>query len=165
MSGGLGKFREDIIALLRQENIPAIAAFEPEERKWLEEPTAVVSLARVTCTPGGFQNYLGTRTGADGQNEEWYGREAQLTVALDLYSPRTGGESACRQTMERMAEVLLSRGAGGLAVGELESGQVEFLESRGLYRLPVICRCRGWLAAAVRADGVFRDFEIRGTLR
>ena len=67
--------------------------------------------------------------------------------------------------MERMAEVLLSRGAGGLAVGELESGQVEFLESRGLYRLPVICRCRGWLAAAVRADGVFRDFEIRGTLR
>lgn len=29
MSGGLGKFREDIIALLRQENIPAIAAFEP----------------------------------------------------------------------------------------------------------------------------------------
>ena len=114
MSGGLGKFREDIIALLRQENIPAIAAFEPEERKWLEEPTAVVSLARVTCTPGGFQNYLGTRTGADGQNEEWYGREAQLTVALDLYAPRTGGESACRQTMERMAEVLLSRGAGGL---------------------------------------------------
>lgn len=111
MSGGLGKFREDIIALLRQENIPAIAAFEPEERKWLEEPTAVVSLARVTCTPGGFQNYLGTRTGADGQNEEWYGREAQLTVALDLYAPRTGGESACRQTMERMAEVLLSRGA------------------------------------------------------
>ena len=92
MSGGLGKFREDIIALLRQENIPAIAAFEPEERKWLEEPTAVVSLARVTCTPGGFQNYLGTRTGADGQNEEWYGREAQLTVALDLYAPRTGGE-------------------------------------------------------------------------
>ncbi len=40
MSGGLGKFREDIIALLRQENIPAIAAFEPEERKWLGAATA-----------------------------------------------------------------------------------------------------------------------------
>ena len=165
MSGGLGKFREDIIALLQQEKIPAAAAFEPEERKRLEKPTAVVSLARVTCTPGGFQNYLGTRTGADGQSEEWYGREAELTVALDLYAPRNSGESACRQAMERVAEVLLSQGAGGLAVGELESGQVEFLETQGLYRMPVTCRCRGWLAAAVRADGAFTDFEIRGTLR
>lgn len=164
MTGGLTRFREDVVGQLQREGVPALAAFQPEQRRRLTAPVAAVSLARVACVPGGFQNYLGSRAGADGKSEEWYGREAELTLALDVYAPRDGGESACRQAMEGMAEVLLCQGAGGLAVGELESGQVEFLKEPGLYRLPVTCRCRGWLAAAVQADGVFTDFEIRGKL-
>ena len=165
MTGGLTQFRENVVAQLQQEGVPAVAAFQPEERRRLTAPAAAVSLARVSCVPGSFHSYLGERDEEDGQSAQWYGREVELALALDVYAPRDGGESACRQTMEDMAELLLCQGAAGLSVNELESGQVEFLKEQGLYRLPVTCRCRGWLAAAVREDGVFTDFEIRGKQR
>ena len=70
------------------------------------EPVAAVSLAKVVCAPGGFRDYLGRRTAADGTEEELYGRAAELTLALDIYAPRDGGESAAREIMERLAEEL-----------------------------------------------------------
>ena len=162
MTGALSRLRSELTAQLNRAGIPAMAAYEPERQVRRTEPVAAVSLAKVVCAPGGFRDYLGRRTAADGTEEELYGRAAELTLALDIYAPRDGGESAARETMERLAEELAGQGAAGLTVLELESGQAEFLESRGLYRLPVKCVCRGWLTAAAREGGAFVDIEVRG---
>ena len=103
------------------------------------------SVERMECSICGADMRGGGMVGAGGAEES-----------------RDGGESAARETMERLAEELAGQGAAGLTVLELESGQAEFLESRGLYRLPVKCVCRGWLTAAAREDGAFVDIEVRG---
>lgn len=162
MSGALGRMRAELVEQLRQAGIQAAAAFEPEvERRWSEPVTAVL-LTKVVYAPGGFRDYLGARQTADGGTEEVYGRAAELTLALDIYAPRSGGEHAARETMERIAETLTGQGAAGLPVLEMESGEMEFLENRGLYRLPLKCVCKGWLTAAAREDGVFTNIEVRG---
>ena len=154
MTGALSRLRSELTAQLNRAGIPALAAYEPERQVRRTEPVAAVSLAQVVCAPGGCRDYLGRRTAADGTEEE-------LTLALDIYAPRDGGESAAREIMERLAEELAGQGAAGLTVLELESGQAEFLESRGLYRLPVKCICRGWLTAAAREGGALVVIEVR----
>lgn len=163
MTGALERLRKETAEQLEQAGVRTVTAFEPERQKRWNGPVAAVSLAKVVCAPGGFRDYLGTRRSqSTGGLEELYGRGVELTLALDIYGPRGGGESGCRQAMERMAEELAARGAGGLTVLELESGQVEFLQERGLYRLPVRCLCRGWLLAAVQEDGAFADIVVKG---
>ena len=46
--------------------------------------------------------------------------------------------------------------------GPRDSGGMEFLDSCGLYHLPVRCLCRAWLAAVVREDGEFVDIRVKG---
>ena len=61
-------------------------------------------------------------------------------------------------------EILLAGGAGGLDVLELSAQATEFLSQDGRYRLPVRCRCAGWLVARRDSAGVFTDFEVKGRL-
>lgn len=153
----LANWRQQAAEQLREKGIPAVSAFEPEGRKLRTGPVAAVSLARVTCQTGGFQNYLGRN-----ESGEVYGRAVELTLALDIYGPRDSGENACRQLLDRMAELLLTGGLAGLAVQELESERAEFLDGCGMYRLPVRCLCRAWLTAAVLEDGEFVDIRVKG---
>lgn len=163
MTGALASLRQGAVDLLNSRGIQAVTAFEPDGRKRWSGPVAAVALAKVVCAPGGFKDYLGTRYDEEtGDEEEWYGRAADLTLSLDIYGPRDGGESACRDVLDEMAELLTGQGLNGLTVLELESGQMEFLDSCGMYRLPVQCRCQAWLAAAVRPDGEFTDFRVKG---
>ena len=163
MTGALTKLRQDAVATLAEEGLVAMEAFEPERRKHREEPVVTVSLAKVVCASGGFRDYLGLRHNREtGREEELYGRGVELTLALDIYAPEGGGESACRSAMDRVAEVLTARGIGGLSVRELESGQVEFLSSCARYRLPMKCRCSAWLVAAADESGEFADFIVKG---
>lgn len=163
MNGALSNLRRETAELLSARGVPAVTAFEPAARKRLTEPTAAVSLAKVVCAAGGFRDYLGLRTDPEtGETEELYGRAVELTLSLDIYGPRDSGETACRETLDRMTEVLAAEGAAGLSVLSLESGNVEFLDSCGMYRLPVRCECRAWLTAVVREDGEFVDFRVKG---
>lgn len=165
MSGALETLRQAVAASLNAGGVPAVAAMEPEARKRWDGPVAAVSLAALACGPGGFQHYLGARKNPDtGAEEEAYGRRVEFTLSLDLYAPRSGGESACRDALDQAAEILLAGGAGGLDVAELAADRVEFLAQDGLYRLPVRCRCQGWLIARADSAGVFTDFEVKGRL-
>ena len=165
MSGALERLRQDVAQALNRGGVAAVAAMEPQGRKRWDGPVAAVGLAGLSCRPGGFQDYLGTGQNPDtGAQEERYGRAAELTLSLDLYAPREGGEGACQQALARMGEVLLTGGAGGLEVAELTAGQVEFLHQDGLYRLPVRCRCAAWLIVRRDAGGYFTDFEVKGRL-
>lgn len=163
MTGALNALRQSAVELLREYDLHAVTAMEAESRKRWNGPVVAVSLQKVVCAAGGFKDYLGLRDNADtDMPDELYGKAVELTLGLDLYAPRDGGESACQQAVCVMAEALTCRGIGGLTVQELETGTVEFLERDGLYHLPVQCRCKGWMVAVVDSSGAFVDFEVKG---
>jgi len=167
VSGALNALREEVAEQLRQSGLNAVAAMESARAGRWREAVAAVSLARVVCAPGGFQNYLGVQTDPDtGTERELYGREAELTLALDIFAPRDGGERVCQEAAEAAAECLMCRGAAGLDALEVRADRVEFLEKEGLYRLPVSCRCKAWLVAETEdSGGGFTDFVVKGRLR
>ena len=99
MTGALERLRKETAEQLEQAGVRAVTAFEPERQKRWNGPVAAVSLAKVVCAPGGFRDYLGTRRSqSTGGLEELYGRGVELTLAMDIYGPRDGGESGCRRS-------------------------------------------------------------------
>ena len=167
MSGALNALREAVAGQLRDAGLNAVAGMESARAKRWREAAAAVSLSRVVCEPGGFRDYLGVYADPEtGMERELYGREAELTLAIDIFSPRDGGESACQGAAETAAECLVCRGAAGLPALEIQADRVEFLEKDGLYHLPVSCRCAAWLVAERDEGGeVFADFEVRGRMK
>lgn len=167
MSGALNALRAAVAEQLRQAGLNAVTGMESARANRWRQAVAAVSLSRAACAPGGFQDYLGVRRDPDtGKERELYGRQAELTLAIDIFAPRDGGESACQQCAEAAAETLICQGAAGLPALEVQTGRVGFLEQEGLYRLPVSCRCGAWLVAERDEDGeFFTDFEVRGRIR
>ena len=167
MNGALNAWRREVAEQLRRAGLNAVTAMEGARAPRWREAVAAVSLARVVCAPGGFKDYLGVWTDPDtGREREAYGREAELTLALDIFAPRDGGEGVCQTAAEAVMEELACRGAAGLNALELQAGQVEFLAREGLYRQKTSCRCRAWLVARTDGDGgAFTDFEVRGSMR
>ena len=166
MTGALDTLRGAVVEQLRKAGVNAVTAMESARAPRWREAVAAVSLSKLVCAPGVFQDYLGLRRGADGGERELYGREVELTLAIDIFAPRDGGEHACQETAEMVAENLMCFGAAGLDALELQAGQVEFLERDGLYRLKTSCRCRAWLVARTdEGGGAFVDFEVKGRLQ
>ena len=155
MRGALNSLREDVAEQLRQAGVNAVTAMESAQAPRWREAVAAVSLSKVVCAPGGFKDYLGVGRGADGVERELYGREVELTLALDIFAPGDGGARACQEAAEAAAETLVCQGAAGLNALELQTGQVEFLEQEGLYRQKTTCRCRAWLVARMDGGGAF----------
>ena len=166
MSGALRAWRDRVVEQLRQRGVNAVAAFDPARAPRWRTAAAAVSVRQAECAPGGFQDYLGTERGPDGAQREVYGRQAQLTLALDIFAPRDGGGDACLRAAEAAVEELVCRGAAGAAALEVRTDKIEFLERDGLYRQEVSCRCGVWLVAR-RDDetGTFTDFEVKGRAR
>ncbi len=165
MTGALNTLRRRVTELLERYELHAVTAMEPVRRRRWEGAVIAVSLSRVVCEAGGFRDYLGLCAQPEtGTEAELYGKAVELTLALDVYAPRDGGERACQETMAVMAEAVACHGAGGLPVLELTAGQVEFLEQDGLYRLPVSCRCKGWLVARRETGDTLKDIEVRGRM-
>lgn len=165
MSGALSSLREGVAEQLRQAGLSAVTAMEPQRAARWRSPVAAVGLQGVSCAPGGFQDYLGLRRDPEtGREQEVYGREAEITLAVDVFAPVDGGEGACVETAEAVMEELVCRGAAGLTALELQTGRVEFLEKTGLYRVQASCRCRAWLVAAADSGGEFVDFVVKGRI-
>lgn len=162
ISGALDIFCCKAADLLEECGIHAVHGMDAAPRKAWDGPVAAVSLSRVECVSGGFQDYLGRETDPNGREYELYGKAVDLTLSMDLYAPRNGGETACRLALSLLAETVLCHGLGGLQVWQLDTDPVEFLERDGLYRLPVRCLCKGWLVACRDTDEGFIDFEVRG---
>ncbi len=165
MRGALNALREDVAEQLRQAGVNAVTGMESAQAARWRAAVAAVSLSKMVCASGGFQDYLGVRRDADGVERELYGREVELTLALDIFAPRDGGERACQEAAEITAENLMCYGAAGLNALEIQAGQVEFLEKDGLYRQKTSCRCRAWLVARMDGGGAFVDFEVKGRLK
>lgn len=166
MNGALNAWRERVVQQLRECGLNAVAAMESVRANRWREAVAAVSLSRLVCGAGGFQDYLGVmRDQSSGVEQELYGKRAELTLALDVFAPRDGGEGMCQRAAEAVAECLVCQGAAGLSALEVQAGRVEFLEKEGLYREEVSCRCTAWLVARMDDGGAFVDFEVRGRMK
>ena len=167
MNGALNAWRQSVVEQLRESGLNAVAAMESVRASRWREAVAAVSLSRVVCAPGGFKDYLGVMTDPEsGVERELYGREVQLTLALDVFAPRDGGESMCQGLAEAVTECLVCRGAAGLSALEVQTGRVEFLEQDGMYRQEISCRCKAWLVARMDdGGGAFVDFEVKGRMK
>ncbi len=166
MNGALNGLRQAVAEQFRQAGVNAVTAMESTRAFRWREAVAAVSLSKVVCAPGGFKDYLGVVRDGDGVERELYGREAELTLSLDIFAPRDAGASACQEAAETLAENLVCHGAAGLNALELQAGQVEFLEQEGLYRQKISCRCKAWLTARLDdGGGAYVDFEVKGRLR
>ena len=98
MSGALGAWRTAVAQQLRKAGVDAVEAMEPERVPRRRSPAAAVALAGVACGAGGFQDYLGLEQDPDtGGRREVFGREAELTLELEIFAPRDAGASACRE--------------------------------------------------------------------
>ncbi len=125
MRGALNALREDVAEQLRQAGVNAVTGMESAQAARWRAAVAAVSLSKMVCASGGFQDYLGVRRDADGVERELYGREVELTLALDIFAPRDGGERACQEAAEITAENLMCYGAAGLNALEIQAGQGE----------------------------------------
>ena len=144
---------------LRKNGLNAVTAMDCARAPRWREAVAAVGLSKAVCAPGGFQNYLGLRKGPDGVEQEVYGQEVELTLALDIFAPRDGGGDACQQAADAVLEVLVCQ--GGFSSGF--EYPVQFLEKDGLYRQELLCRCGAWLTAQVDGEtGFFTEFEVKG---
>ena len=113
MSGALGRWRDRVAQQLRDSGLNVVTAMDPGRAARWREPVAAAAVSQVVCAPGGFQDYLGMeRDGQTGEEREVYGREAELTLALDIFAPRDGGGEACRKAAETAVECLACRGVG-----------------------------------------------------
>lgn len=129
MARALNAVRAAAVELLERYGVPAVAGMEPAARVRQSGPVAAVSLSRVVCAAGGFQDYLGVKDG-----DELYGRAVELTLSLDLYAPRDGGESACQTAFAALAEALTCGDLAGLTVTEISGGQLRRDPRRRRYR-------------------------------
>ena len=159
---GLEQLREDVADYLRKAGIDAVAAWEHTDRVRRKTPVVSVSLRGVQGGPAGLADYLGDRLDPEtGRWEELYGKQARLTLGLDLYAPESGGEAGCAAAFARLSEALACGRPAGLAVEELKCGETEFVREQGLLRCPVQMVCRVFVYARLTEDGEFTDFEVK----
>lgn len=162
---GLDKLREDVAEYLRNAGIDAVTAWDVGDRVRRKKPVAVVSLREVQGGPAGLADYLGEWL--DPETEKWeelYGKRAKLVLGLDLYAPESAGEAGCAAAFAKLSEALTGGRPTGLAVEELSCGETAFVKEQGLFRCPVQMTCRVFLYAKLTENGVFTDFEVRGSL-
>lgn len=162
---GLEQLREEVAAYLREAGMDAVTAWSPEDRTRRKKPAAVVSLREIQGGPAGLADYLGEWPDPKtGKWEERYGKRAKLILGLDLYAPERAGEAGCAAAFARLSEALTGGKPAGLAVQELSCGETAFVREQGLFRCPVQMTCQVFLYAKLTEDGMFTDFEVRGSL-
>lgn len=159
----LDELQEDLAGFFRQDGIQAMAAWPKERRTASHEPVMLVSLEELKCGPAGMQDYLGQQLDeSTGQWKEFYGRKAQMTVALDILASPQVGAQACREVLQRTAQLLQNRRPAGLNIQELTGENIEFDEKESLLRLRCHLKCSGWLCTNGDEAGTFLDFTLRG---
>ena len=167
MRGALSAWRDGVVEQLRGAGLNAVTAMDGAPASRWREAAPAVAVRRMWCgAGGGGKDRGGGRGPGSGEQRGGEGREAEITLALDIFAPRDGGGEACRRAAETAVECLVCQGAAGLAALEVRAGQAEFLERDGLYRQQVTCRCGAWLTARADAEaGRFTDFEVKGRVR
>lgn len=161
---GLEELRQALVHYLSEYEVPAVAAWESGKRTRWDQAVTAVSLRGCEGGPAGFQDYLGEFWEEEkGCWVERYGRKAELTFGLDIWGPRSGGESACAEQFSKLAQVLTVGGPDGLRLQEISCGETAFDEREGMFHCSAKAVGTVFLQAKMDESGMFTDFTVKGT--
>ena len=162
----LDSVRERMAAYLREQGVPAAAAWPGRERLAREEPVTVVSLRGCQAGPAGFQDYLGEQLDErTGLWEELYGRRVTLTLGLDLYAPPEAPGEQVQRAFDALAQALTRGGPDGLQIQSFSCGETAYDQDSRLLKRPAQAVCTAYLYASARPGETFLDFELWGELK
>lgn len=157
---GVEELRRALAKFLRDNGLEAVEAWNGERRPKPGKAVAAVSLRGLESGGAGFQNYLGERYDEDsGQWEERYGKRVELTFGLDLYAATAREVQAGLDTLR---EALDQKGPAGMTALEFSAGETVYESDARRYMCPAKAKFSAWAVAAVREDGTFLDFEVKG---
>lgn len=110
-----------IAEALNGAEIKAVTAFNANELD-TAAPFVCVGLQSARLTSSGLGNYIGICT-EDGQVKEMYGEKAELSLALDVYSPAEEPEK-CSYFADLVRCALY--GIDGVSVAEFSFGEIKY---------------------------------------
>lgn len=148
-----------VVGWLLSANVNAVKKF-PESKLDREESTVAVSIKSGVMTSTGAGNYLGIYE-TDGAFCEVYGSRAELSFALDIYTP----DNSSSEVFDGIANAVCDL-PDGLKFKSLECGAPEFDEACGMFCRKCSLNCT---AIMVRTENeertAFSDFVLRGELK
>lgn len=110
-----------IAQALQSAGINAVTAFSAEKLA-ADEPLVCVGLRSARLHSSGLGNYIGLCS-EDGKLRELYGERAELTLALDIYSPAPESEK-CTALADKVRCALC--GLDGVSVTEFGFGEIKY---------------------------------------
>ena len=165
MSAGMEKICRAMADYLSGKGVPARTAW-PMTFREEKGPVVVVSLRSCQAGPSGFQDYLGERYNQEtGLWEECFGKQAELTLGLDIYAPAGGDGQTVRETFDRLASALILGGPEGLRAEELSWEEMDYDAQSRRLRGRVRAVCHACLQGIMEGGGAFVDFELRGVVK
>ncbi len=110
-----------IAQALQDAGINAVTAFSTAGLE-ADEPLVCVGLRGARLSSSGLGNYIGVCS-EDGKLREMYGEKAELTLALDIYSPAPESEK-CTMLADTVRGAL--RGLDGVSLTEFSLGEIKY---------------------------------------
>lgn len=157
---GVEELRRALAGFLRENGLEAVEAWNGEKRPRPGKAMAAVSLRGLESGGAGFQNYLGERYDEQsGQWEERYGKRVELTFGLDLYA---ASAREVQEGIDTLRDALDREGPQGMKAVEFSAGETAYEADSRRYMCPARAKFQVWAVAAVREDGTFLDFEVKG---
>lgn len=149
---------DSIVTWLTNENINAVRRF-PETKIERAESVVAVSIKSAVMTASGAGNYLGIYE-QGGVLCEVYGTRADMTFALDIYTPSNSGT----ELFDAIADAIYSL-PDGLKLKSFECEDALFDEESGMFCMKSRLNCT---AIMVRTENTehreFTGFVLRGEL-
>ena len=165
MSAGMEKICRAMADYLSGKGVPARTAW-PMTFREEKGPVVVVSLRSCQAGPSGFQDYLGERYNQEtGLWAECFGKQAELTLGLDIYAPEGGDGQTVRETFDRLASALILGGPEGLRAEEFSWEEMDYDAQSRRLRGRVRAVCHACLQGIMEGGGAFVDFELRGVVK
>ena len=165
MSAGMEKICRAMADYLSGKGVPARTAW-PMTFREEKGPVVVVSLRSCQAGPSGFQDYLVERYNQEtGLWEECFGKQAELTLGLDIYAPEGGDGQTVRETFDRLASALILGGPEGLRAEEFSWEEMDYDAQSRRLRGRVRAVCHACLQGIMEGGGAFVDFELRGVVK
>ncbi len=160
---GLGQICAAVIAALQDAGITAVSAYEGIAKRY-DGPVAAVDVESAAESAPGMGNYLGQAADPEtGEIKELYGWQMDAKILLEMRAPSA---SACEQTMETAADVLLGGLPSGLRPQEMAWEGISWDKRNGMFLRKGTLRCKAFFTAESGEEaGTLLDFILKGTMR
>jgi len=163
----LEQIRTAFLRRLTDSDIPAASAYNRDWAAAYNAPVLAVGVGGGGSRQVGFGDYLGQSYDPDTATyQERYGKQLEVTLTLDVYSPRTVGAGGCELLLEQVQDVLTARPLTGLRLGDMTWEEVAWDRDADMFRRRATLPCSAAFIATVQEEtGLLLDFRLKGELR